>query len=37
MNYGTRAALLVIHKNKAIDCGLKLNKINFVYWSNVNN
>lgn len=28
MNYGTRAALLVIHKNKAIDCCLKLNKIN---------
>ena len=33
--HGTREALLVINKNKAIDCCLKLNKINFVYRSNV--
>lgn len=30
MNYGARAALLVIHKNKAFDCHLKLYKMNFV-------
>lgn len=29
MNYGARAALLVIHKNKAFDCHLKLYKMNF--------
>ena len=30
MNYGATASIISFHKNKAFDCHLKLNKINFV-------